>query len=90
MTQAESLKAIEARLKHIEETQKEHSADLRKLLAAEAHREGIEAALRKEAEREYGDRWQVWVRSLLPIGVLTTFFTLVIEAARNFFENGGG
>lgn len=85
MTDHETLSAIDARLRHIEATQKEHGVDLKRLLASEARREGREQATRRQDDAEWGDRWQVWVRALLPVGLLTAFFTAIIEAARNMW-----
>lgn len=78
---------IKARLDHIDEELRRTRVDLRTLLDAEAERRGRESVLAENFANTHDDRWQVWVRSLFPVTVLTGIATYLWNL---MMHSGGG
>ena len=78
---------IKARLDHIDEELKRTRSDLRALLQAEAERRGRESVLADNLASQHDDRWQVWVRSMFPVTVLTGITTYLWNL---LIQSGGG
>lgn len=75
---------IKARLDHIDEELRRTRKDLRTLLDAEAERRGRESVLAENLSFKHDDRWQVWVRTFVPVSVITGVSTYLW----NVFFNG--
>jgi hypothetical protein len=67
----EDLADLRAELRVMKREFEAMHADVRKLVTAEARREGREEAAAKDGNYRHDDRWQVWVRALVPTGLLT-------------------
>ena len=77
MGDADDLAAVRERLRHLDKMVAAMSDDLRHLVRAEAERSGREAEAAKRQHENHDDRWQVWVRALIPTGVLTGIYLAI-------------
>ena len=82
----DDLGGIRARLRHLDQAVSQIARDVRELRDAEKERMGREKAAEIKFQERHDDRWQVWVRAIIPTGALTAgWFALV-----NFLFGDGG
>lgn len=79
MTNDSDTAAIKARLDALDTNMGIMQTDVKLLLAAEYERRGREQRDNLRDTEDYGDRWQVWFRALLPM----TFITAILTTAFN-------
>lgn len=69
--------------RHKREVRMEEKID--RLLEDNNQRRGREDAQRKESDHQHDDRWQVWMRALFPVAIITAIF----QALLAWFKLGG-
>lgn len=77
--------SIKARLDHIDREVGKLDGKVDMLVEAEAKRRGREEAQKKTESYQHDDRWQVWLRHIVPAGILGGLWAWVIQ-----IWNGGG
>ena len=70
--------ALAARLTELDRHMQEVRKDVRALLAADAERRGREQRDERRIEYQHDDRWQVWLRALFPVAIITAAVNALI------------
>lgn len=83
--ESKNLEAVYVRLSAMDRHMTEVRSDVRKLLDAEAERRGREQRDEQRTDYQHDERWQVWLRSLFPVAIITA----AVNTAIAFFWSGG-
>jgi hypothetical protein len=71
--------AVKARLDAVDSHVKEIDKKVDHLIVAEAERRGREQREERNVDYRHDDRWQVWLRTLIPTGIFAGIWTWIMQ-----------